>query len=156
MRFSRLIRPGMQDTYERTVAQRYLNTKSAAETMVFLSHKTGDTKAVIEAQYIVDKHRVQVYITEWDDKIFGDPVGLPDYIMSAIRKCDGFLLNVVPEIGNSLWIGYEIGGAHAMGKLQAKIMYESVARLPSVVNALLSLRNRGELDQWISGILINK
>lgn len=156
IRFNRLIRPGMQDTYASYVAENYLNTKSTVETMVFLSHKTGDTKAVGEANYIVQEDGVRVYMAEWDDNVHGESTDFPAYIMRAIGKCDGFLLNVIPEIGSSLWIGYEIGGAHAMGKTQAKIMYESVVSLPSVVNALLSLRDRGELDRWIDKVLVNK
>ena len=156
IRFSRLIRSGMQDTYTRTVAEIYMNTKSTAETMVFMSHKTGDTKAQVEARYIVDKHHVHVYMAEWDDRVYGDSAVLPEHIMHAIRLSDGFLLNVIPEIGKSMWIGYEIGGAHAMRKSRAKIMLEPVGNLPSVVDALRPLENRGELDRWISRILVSK
>ena len=117
--------------------------------MVFMSHKTGDVKAVAEAQYIAERHRIEVYIAEWDDEIYGDSNALPAHIMQAIRKSDGFLVNVIADIAVSMWIGYEIGGAHAMEKSRAKIMYNYVRRLPSVVGALRSLRNRGELDQWI-------
>ena len=150
--FNRLIRPGLGDTRERVLAESYLNLKSAADTMVFLSHKTGDAKAEVEARYIADKHRVQVYMAEWDDEVYGDSSALPDHIMKAIRQSDGFLVNVIAEIAVSMWIGYEIGGAHAMGKSRAKIMYGQVRRLPSVVGALRSLRNRGELDRWITSI----
>ena len=62
--FNRLIRPGLGDTRERVLAESYLNLKSAADTMVFLSHKTGDANAEVEARYIADKHRVQVYMAE--------------------------------------------------------------------------------------------
>lgn len=150
--FNRLIRPGLGDTRERVLAESYLNLKSAADTMVFLSHKTGDAKAEVEARYIADKHRVQVYMAEWDDEVYGDSSALPDHIMKAIRQSDGFLVNVIAEIAVSMWIGYEIGGAHAMGKSRAKIMYAQVPRLPSVVGALSSLRNRGELDRWVNSI----
>lgn len=156
IRFSRLIQPGKRDTHQKMEAESYLNTKSASETMVFLSHKTGDTKAVVEARYIADRYGVRVYMAEWDDRVHRESAGLPDYIMNAIRKSDGFLLNVIPEIGTSLWIGYEIGGAHAMRKSRARIMLEPVGNLPSVVNALRPLQNRGELDQWICRILIYK
>lgn len=79
-----------------------------------------------------------------------DSDNLPDHIMRAIRKSDGFLVNVVADIAVSMWIGYEIGGAHAMEKSRAKIMYRQVGRLPSVVGALETLRNRNELDRWIT------
>ena len=117
--------------------------------MIFLSHKTRDIQAETEAKYISDKHRVQVYMVEWDDDVQSDSKELPDHIMRAIRKSDGFLVNVVAEIAVSMWIGYEIGGAHAMEKSRAKIMYKEVHRLPSVVSALSALRNRNELDRWI-------
>ena len=150
--FNRLVRPNLVDTRERVLAESYLNLKSATDTMVFLSHKTGDTKAEAEARYIADKHRVQVYMAEWDDEVYGDSTALPDHIMKAIRQSNGFLVNVIAEIAVSMWIGYEIGGAHAMGKSRAKIMYAQVSRLPSVVSALSSLRNRGELDRWVNSI----
>ena len=73
--------------------------------------------------------------------------------MRAIRLSDGFLLNVIPEIGDSMWIGYEIGGAHAMNKSRAKIMFRPVEKLPSVVDALRPIRNRGELDLWIRNVI---
>ena len=147
--FNRLVRPGMADTRERVLAESHLARRSAADTMVFLSHKTGDAKALEEARYIAEKHRVQVYMAEWDDQVYGDSAGLPDHIMKAIRETNGFLVNVIAEIATSMWIGYEIGGAHAMRKARAKLIYEPVPKLPSVVGALSSLRNRGELDRWI-------
>ena len=114
-----------------------------------MSHKTGDGQAVVEARHIAQTYRVQVYMAEWDDNVEGDSNRLPDYIMTAIRKSNGFLVNVIAEIAVSMWIGYEIGGAHAMQKDRAKIMYRDVGRLPSVVGALTSLRSRRELDTWI-------
>ena len=90
--------------------------------MIFLSHKIGDKQAEAEAKYIAEKHRVQVYMAEWDDNVQGDSIELPNNIMIAIRKSDGFLVNVVAEIAVSMWIGYETGGAHAMEKSRAKIM----------------------------------
>ena len=36
--------------------------------------------------------------------------------MRAIQNSNGFLVNVIAEIAVSMWIGYEIGGAHAMEK----------------------------------------
>ena len=147
--FRKLIRPSMQDVSRRMLAEDYLTKKPATQTLVFLSHKTGDTLAEKEARYIAGRHSVLVYIAEWDDRVSGDSAGLPDHIMSAIQRSDGFLLNVIPEIGTSMWIGYEIGGAHAMKKRRAKIMYERVGGLPSVVGALPSLNDRMELDRWI-------
>ena len=91
-------------------------------------------------------------MAEWDDEVYGDSTALPDHIMKAIRQSNGFLVNVIAEIAVSMWIGYEIGGAHAMGKSRAKIMYAQVPRLPSGVGALSSLRNRGELDRWVNSI----
>ena len=147
--FNRLVRPGMTDTRDRVLAENRLAQRSAADTMVFLSHKTGDAKALEEARYIAERHRVQVYMAEWDDQVYGDSPALPDHIMKAIRESNGFLVNVIAEIAASMWIGYEIGGAHAMRKARAKLMYEPIPRLPSVVGALNSLRNRSELDRWI-------
>ena len=149
LRFSRLIRPGLTDMSSSVLAERTVTAKSASDTMIFMSHKTGDQQAEAEAKYIAEKHRVQVYMAEWDDNVQGDSVELPNNIMMAIRKSDGFLVNVVAEIAISMWIGYEIGGAHAMEKSRAKIMYSQVGRLPSVVGALKTLRSRSELDLWI-------
>ena len=153
IKFNRLIRPGYMSTYDRSVAESAVNLKSVRDTLVFMSHKTGDLKAVAEAEYISVEHRVQVYMAEWDDDVQGDSSRLPDHIMTAIRKSDGFLVNVIAQIRESMWIGYEIGGAHAMEKLRAKIMYTEVSRLPSVVGALKPLRNRTELDIWIRTII---
>ena len=149
LRFNRLIRPGLSDMSNSVLAERTVMAKSISDTMIFMSHKTGDQQAEAEAKYIAEKHRVQVYMAEWDDSVQGDSVELPNDIMKAIRKSDGFLVNVIAEIAVSMWIGYEIGGAHAMEKSRAKIMYSQVGRLPSVVGALKTLRNRNELDAWI-------
>lgn len=149
IRFNRLIRPDQADTTERFVAEAAVIMKSSSDTMVFMSHKTGDRQAEIEAKYISENYRVQVYMAEWDDHVQGDSNELPDHIMRAIRKSDAFLVHVVAQIAVSMWIGYEIGGAHAMEKTRAKIMYQEVRPLPSVVRALTSLRNRNELDRWI-------
>ena len=149
IRFNKLIRPGFPDTNNRFSAESAITSKSASDTIVFMSHKTHDLRAEAEAKYISEKHGIQVYMAEWDDNVQSDSDEMPDHIMRAIRGSDGFLVNVVAEIAVSMWIGYEIGGAHAMRKSRAKIMYNEVHRLPSVVNALSSLRNRNELDQWI-------
>ena len=110
--------------------------------MLFMSHKTGDKQAEEEAAYIVRKHGLKVYMTEWDDNVEGDSDQLPDYIMAAIRSSNAFLVNVSARISVSMWIGYEIGGAHALRKSSAKIMYFPISNLPSVVRALHSLRDR--------------
>ena len=152
IRFNKLLRPYMSVIPTRYLAEDYLH-KSVTDTMVFLSHKTGDKRAEIEAKYIADKHSILVYMAEWDDEICKESFGLPDYIMKAIRQSDGFLLSVTPQIGKSMWIGYEIGGAHAMEKLRAKIMYERVDSLPSVIDALSSLRNREQLNDWLLSVI---
>lgn len=150
--FNKLIRPNLADVQQLTLAESHIRDKSVIDTMIFLSHKTGDIKAEVEARYISEKHHILVYMAEWDDRVYRDSAELPDHIMNAIQRSEGFLLNVIPEIGTSMWIGYEIGGAHAMGKSQAKIMYELVGRLPSVVGVLPSLRSRNELDRWVRKI----
>ena len=150
--FNKLIQPDSADLRERVLVENYLRRKSAADLMVFLSHKTGDAEAEVEARYITHKHRVRVYMAEWDDEVYGDTANLPDHIMRAIQQSDSFLVNVIAEIAASMWVGYEIGGAHAMGKSRAKIMYTPVSRLPSVVGALRSLQNRNELDRWVTSI----
>ena len=155
IRFNKLIRPGQADTTNRFLAESALDRKSASDIMVFMSHKTGDRQAETEAKYITNKHHVQVYMTEWDDSVQYDSNELPDYIMAAIRKSDAFLVHVIAEISVSMWIGYEIGGAHAMAKSRAKIMYNEVRPLPSVVGALKSLCSRNQLDLWIRSISVS-
>ena len=152
IKFNKLIRPGYFTTYDRFLAESAVNSRSVSDKMVFMSHKTGDSKAEKVAEYISDNHRVQVYMAEWDDAVQGDSNELPNHIMTAIRKSDGFLVNVIAQIRESMWIGYEIGGAHAMGKSRAKFMYTEVSRLPSVVSALKTLRSWNELDIWIRTI----
>lgn len=149
LRFNRIVRTFQPDIQTRMIAEEVLSSKTASDRILFMSHKTGDDQAVVEARYIAQTYRVQVYMAEWDDNVEGDSNRLPDYIMTAIRKSNGFLVNVIAEIAVSMWIGYEIGGAHAMQKDRAKIMYREVGRLPSVVGALTSLRSRRELDRWI-------
>ena len=127
----------------------YCREKAWADKFIFMSHKTGDARAAAQARYIADTHKVHVYMTEWDATVAGDSDELPEYIMNAIRKSDGLLVSVIAAIKGSMWIGYEIGGAHAMKKALAKIMYEEVSSLPSVVGALESLRSQPALDRWI-------
>ena len=89
-------------------------------------------------------------MAEWDDDVVEDSNQLPNHIMNAIRKSKGFLVSVIPAIVESMWVGYEIGGAHAMQKSRASIIYREVGRLPSVVSALESLRSQDALDRWIT------
>lgn len=149
IKFNRLIRSGRMYTDNIFLAESAVKSRSVSDKMVFMSHKTGDLKAEIVAEYISKNHHVQVYMAEWDDNVHGDSNELPDQIMTAIRESDAFLVNVIAEIAVSMWIGYEIGGAHAMKKSRAKIMFTEVSYLPSVVSALKTLRSRNELDIWI-------
>lgn len=149
LRFNRIVQTDQRESRSQMIAENVLSSKTARDKLLFMSHKTGDDQAEAEARYIAKIYGVQVYMTEWDDYVEGDSNQLPDYIMNAIRKSDGFLVNVIAEIAVSMWIGYEIGGAHAMQKDRAKVMYRDVGRLPSVVAALRSLRNRRDLDWWI-------
>ena len=149
LRFSRLLQPRQPDIQERAIAESVIVAKAASDRMLFMSHKTGDKHAEEEAAYIVRKHGLKVYMTEWDDNVEGDTDQLPDYIMNAIRSSNAFLVNVSARISVSMWIGYEIGGAHALRKSSAKIMYSYVSNLPSVVRALHSLHDRDALDNWI-------
>ena len=149
IRFNRLVGPDRTGTQLRSLAEDFIRNKTVSQKMVFMSHKTGDQSAETEADYIAREHGVRVYMAEWDDSVDGDSNDLPDHIMGAIRKSDGFLVNVTDEIRVSMWIGYEIGGAHAMNKARAKISYRSIQSLPSVVRALASLGTRAELDHWV-------
>ena len=117
--------------------------------MVFMSHRTGDTDAECEARYIQRKLGLKVYMAEWDPHVHGDSNALPDYIMRAIDASQAFLVHVIDEIKVSMWIGYEIGGAHAKEKPRAKIMYCTVGRLPSVVDVLPTLPSRCRLVMWL-------
>jgi len=119
------------------------------EKMVFMSHKTGDTQAEREAQYIQFMLDVKVYMAEWDPNVHGDSSALPDYIMRAIDASQAFLVHVIDEIKASMWVGYEIGGAHAKEKPRAKIMYRTVGGLPSVVRVLETLPSRCRLVMWL-------
>ena len=154
IRFNRLVKSDGTSVQTRSLAESSISRKSRYDRMVFMSHKTGDDSAEEEAKYIARKHGVAVYMAEWDDDVDGDTDDLPDHIMDAIRKSDGFLVNVVAAIRRSMWIGYEVGGAHAMGKNRAKIMYRYVTRLPSVVGVLRTLANRPALDRWIRSYVL--
>ena len=153
--FNTLIRRGQPASRSPSDADIFLNTKDASDTVVFMSHKTGDSRAEFEAKYIAQTHGVNVYMAEWDEDVDGDSPVLPDHIMRAIKQSNGFLVHVRPDIGASMWIGYEIGGAHAMQKRRARIMYNAVYRLPSVVAALERLSTREALDQWITTNIVS-
>ena len=119
---------------------------------VFMSHKTNDWAAEREARYISSKHNVAVYMAEWDGGIQNpNSLALPAYIMHAIGASCGFLVHVILEIGTSMWIGYEVGVAHALDTRRARITYNAGQRLtlPAVVGALPSLDDRTALDWWI-------
>ena len=65
IRFNRLVRTGQGDIQEKILAEIYLSHKLTADTaVVFMSHKTGDVKAMTEAKYIADTHKVVVYMAE--------------------------------------------------------------------------------------------
>lgn len=110
---------------------------------------TGDHGAELEARRICQEHSVDVYMVEWDDNVDGDSDQLPEYIMKAIGVSRAFWVYVIQQVADSMWIGYEVGGAHAMGKPRAKIMYQRVKDLPSVVRALEPLESRVAVDKWI-------
>lgn len=117
--------------------------------MVFMSHKTGDTGAECEARYIRRTLGLKVYMAEWDPNVHGDSNALPAYIMRAIEASEAFLVHVIDAIKVSMWVGYEIGGAHAMARPRAKIMYRTVGGLPSVVDVLETLHHRCMLLGWL-------
>ena len=120
--------------------------------LVFMSHKTNDRAAEREARYISSKHNVAVYMAEWDGGIQNpNSLALPAYIMQAIGASCGFLVHVTLEIETSMWIGYEVGVAHARDTRRARITYNARQRLtlPAVVGALPSLDDRTALDMWI-------
>ena len=117
---------------------------------IFISHKTNDHHAEHLARDITRRHRLVTYLAEWDPNVNTDSPSLPDYIMGQIRTSQGFLVSVGPQIAISMWVGYEIGGAHAHGVPRAKIMFDAPRPMPSVVEALEALRNRPQLDAWIT------
>ena len=70
--------------------------------------------------------------------------------MTHIRTSRGFLVSVRPQIAVSMWVGYEIGGAHAHRVPSAKLLFAAAPPMPTVVEALAPLRTRAELDTWIT------
>ena len=149
VRFNMLV-TSSTDHRQEFSANAELLRKSATDKMVFMSHKTSDYRAEQEAKRIAVTHRVIVYMAEWDDHI--NDTGseqMPDYIMEKLRISDGFLVYVSTKILVSMWVGYEIGGAHVMGKHRARITPGPTVRLPSVVSALQSLKTDSAVDTWI-------
>lgn len=121
--------------------------------MVFLSHKTGDQLADRVARYILNRHGVWVYMAEWDGTIQNPASNtLPAYIMQTIKASRALLVQVIPQISASMWIGYEVGGADAFNKPLAKTMFTPVSNLPAVVDALHSLVDWPALDNWIQHV----
>ena len=121
-----------------------------------MSHKTGDRDAGRLADHIFGRHGVYVYMAEWDDDITDHSAGnLPDHLMEKIKESDGFLVNVTSQIAVSMWVGYEIGGAHALDKPRAKYDHTSVL-LPSVVEALETLTSLLDLSGWIEKHILGR
>ena len=149
VRFNRLVRPSGARVTSLMEADRVM--KASATTTLFLSHKTGDYAAGREADYIAETHDVEVYMAEWDPDVDGDSNELPEHIMDNIRQSDGFLVCISPLIATSMWVGYEIGGAHAFRKSRAKVTYNYPipSDMPSVVESLRPLGSRRALDRWI-------
>ena len=123
--------------------------------MVFMSHKTGDAAAENVARHISSTENVAVYMAEWDSNIPNPAyVGLPDYILRVIKASVGFLVHVIDEIRHSMWVGYEVGVAHAFNKPRARIMYNVSPKspapaLPAVVSVLLPLDDCAQLSAWV-------
>ena len=117
---------------------------------IFISHKTNDHHAENLARDITRRHRLVTYLAEWDPNANTNSPSLPNYIMGQIHTSQGFLVSVRPQIAISMWVGYEIGGAHAYGVPRAKIMFNAPGPMPSVVEALKALHNRSQLDAWIT------
>lgn len=149
IRFNKLIIPGGTNFTYRFIAESHVRGMAESDIMVFLSHKTGDEKAEDLAIDLSKTHKIKVFMAEWDDHVHGDSDQLPDYIIEAIGKSRGFLVHVTQEIRASMWIGYEIGAAHAMKKERAKVVFSWVERLPSVVDVLEGLQSKNEIDDWI-------
>ena len=103
---------------------------------VFISHKTNDHKAEDLAEYITRQHHIVTYLAEWDPGVNPNSPTLPDYIMNHIRTSQGFLVSVRPQIAISMWVGYEIGGAHAHRVPRAKMVFDPVPAMPSVLEAI--------------------
>lgn len=150
VRFNRAFYPDATGTVRVTAAfDESVRRQVSGRKKVFISHKTNDRHAEELAQYITRQHRIVTYLAEWDPGVNPNSPTLPDHIMNHIRTSQGFLVSVRPQIAISMWVGYEIGGAHAHGVPRAKMVFDPVHGMPSVVEAIRALRSRSELDSWI-------
>lgn len=152
VRFNRIFYLDYTGTAQETrsaAARASVRRQAPGSRQVFISHKTNDSQAEDLARYITSRHRIITYLAEWDPNVRYDSLKLPDYIMREIQISQGFLVNVRPQIAISMWVGYEIGGAHAHGIPSAKMMFSPVSGMPSVVEALESLKSYPDLDNWI-------
>lgn len=150
VRFSGFVssRTGTFTTFSSEAGAELRKSRDIGTKLVFLSHKTDDPTAK-ELAKTIGVLGADVYLAEWDDNIT-DPgnESLPSTIMEHIHRSDGFLVNANETIRVSMWVGYEIGGAHALQKPRAKFMLHWV-KLPSVVAVLETLDSGSELFEWI-------
>ena len=150
VRFNRAFFPDATGTVRETASfTASVQRQASGRNKVFISHKTNDRHAEELAQYITRRHRIVTYLAEWDPSANPNSPTLPDHIMHHIRTSQGFLVSVRPQIAISMWVGYEIGGAHAHGVPRAKMVFNPVPAMPSVLEAIPALRSRPELDAWI-------
>ena len=123
--------------------------------LVFMSHKTYDLDADRLARHIWSNLNAAVYMAEWDGRIQNpNSLALPPYIMKAIDASRGLLVHVIAKITTSMWIGYEVGVAHALGKPRASITYNArqPVSLPAVIGALHSLGSQLDVDAWVKAL----
>ena len=152
IRFNKAFFPDASTRRARTAYLRTnddLRASFTTDPILFISHRTGDRHAEVLAEEITSNHKVTTYLVEWDDTVQGDSVELPNYIMNVISKCKGFLVCVQQDIGYSMWVGYEIGGAYAYNVSRAKVNFVYARNLPSVLEILESLTSQSQLDNWI-------
>ena len=151
VRFNRAFYPDDAGIIQETAAfTESVRRQVSGRKKVFISHKTNDRHAEQLAQYITRQHRVVTYLAEWDPGANPSSPTLPDHIMNHIRTSQGFLVSVRPQIAISMWVGYEIGGAHAHSVPRAKMVFDAVGAMPSVLEAIRALRSHSELDAWIA------
>lgn len=151
--FNRLVNGPTYQTRSIVEASDSIRGKATSTKVIFLSHKTEDSaNAEALGEYIYNTYGAWAYLTKWDDNVESDDVALPDYIMYRIRACNGLLVSVTTRISVSMWVGYEIGGAHAMQKNLARYMHYNLPILPSVVAALPSIESYADLGNWIRSL----
>ena len=151
VRFNRAFYPDATGTVRETAEfTASVRRQVSGRKKVFISHKTNDPHAEELAQYITRRHHIVTYLAEWDPGVNPNSPTLPDYIMDHIRTSQGFLVSVRPQIAISMWVGYEIGGAHAHRVPRAKMVFDPVHAMPSVLEAIRALHTRSELDSWIT------